>query len=282
MKRATFSCALVIAALALPQPVSAQVAPVVPAPVDSVVAVVNGTEIKRSEIVIFYHSLPPQFQQIPMEAILPQLIERYVDQKLIAEAARKAGIAERAEVKRQIAVLVDGVINQTYMEERIRGQVSEGAVRDEYQKKIALEPKKEEVRARHILLKTRESAVSVIAEIRGGADFAEVAKTKSTGPSARSGGDLGFFAREQMVPAFSEAAFALKAGEMTSDPVQTQFGWHIIKVEERRVAGSRPFQEVADELRQAMSEKAYKGIIGELRAKAKVEMRGGTKITPVQ
>lgn len=286
MRRANLLGAILASVVAATQGASAQTAPpaMTPPPADAaaVVAVVNGNEIKRADIELFYQSLPPQYQQIPIETLFPQLVERYVDQRLIADAARSAGVANRPEVKNRIALLTEGLLNQAYMEERLRSQVSEDRVREEYQKSVALEPKKEEVHARHILVKTREEAVAVIVEIRGGADFAETAKKKSTGPSARTGGDLGFFTRDQMVPPFSEAAFALKAGEYTTEPVQTQFGWHVIKVEERRLGGARKFEEVADELRQSLTEKAYEGIISELRAKAKVEIIGAPKIQPVQ
>jgi peptidyl-prolyl cis-trans isomerase C len=99
------------------------------------------------------------------------------------------------------------------------------------------------------LLETEEDAKAVIAELKGGADFAETAKAKSTGPSADNGGDLGFFTKGRMVPEFSEAAFAMKVGEVSSTPVQTQFGWHVIKVDDRRQAPPPSFEESVDQLR---------------------------------
>ena len=287
MKRASLFGAIIVAAMATSHGAWSQAIPpgasaTNPNDGAALVATVNGTEIHRSDIELFYRSLPPQFQQIPIDSIFSKLVERYVDQKLIGEAARKAGVADRPGVKQQIALLTESVLNQAYMEDRIRQQVSDARLHEEYQKAVVLEPKREEVHARHILVKTKEEATAVIAELKAGGDFTEIAKKKSSDPSGRAGGDLGFFTRDQMVPAFSEAAFKLKPGEYTTEPVQTQFGWHVIKVEERRVAGARKYEDMADELRQSLSEKAYEGVVGELRAKAKVVIVGESKIKPMQ
>jgi peptidyl-prolyl cis-trans isomerase C len=271
--------ALIILAAALPfMAAGAAAQGIAPAPAgpppNAVVATVNGQEITGADLAAYIETLPPQYRSIPLDQIMPQLVERLIDQKLLAEAARKSGVADRPEVKKRLQLITEGLLQEAYLQGEIGPKLSDERLREEYQRRIALEPKREEVRARHILLKTREVAVAVIAEIKGGADFAEVAKKKSTGPSSRNGGDLGFFAREQMVPPFSAAAFALKAGEVTQEPVQTQFGWHVIKVEERRVAGSRAFEDMADELRQKISEEAYAAILQKLRAGAKITTPG--------
>ena len=162
--------------------------------------------------------------------------------------------------------------------------MTDAKVKDQYQKSIAFESKTEEVRARHILMKTKPEAMAVIADIKGGADFAAVAKAKSTGPSGRNGGDLGYFGFKQMVPPFSKVAFALKPGEFTTEPVKTQFGWHIIKVEDRRVAGSQNFEQASQKIRQELSQQAYKDTLAGLRAKARIDVMGGgtSKIQPLQ
>lgn len=287
MKRASLFGAIIAAAMATSHGAWAQSIPpgasaASPSDGAALVATVNGAEIHRSDIEQFYRSLPPQLQQIPIDQIFSKLVERYVDQKLIGDAARKEGIGERPEVKQQIALLTESVLNQAYVTDRIRQQVTDARLHEEYQKAVALEPKREEVRARHILVKTKEEAAAVIAELKAGGDFAEIAKKKSSDPSGRAGGDLGFFTREQMVPTFSEAAFKLKPGEYTTEPVQSQFGWHVIRVEERRVAGARKYEDMVDDLRQTLSEKAYEGIVGDLRTKAKVVIVGASKIQPLQ
>ena len=283
MKRAVIACAILFAASLAAPAAEAQSSPTAPA-ADPVLATVNGQPLKLSDVETFYESLPPQYRQIPLEQIRDQLLERLVEQRLVADAARAAGMHKRPDVQKRIDFATQGLLNEIYFSERIGAEVTEDRVREEYQKSIALQPKREEVRARHILVKTRDAAIAIITEIRGGADFSELARTKSTGPSSRNGGDLGFFAQEQMVPAFSEAAFALKPGEITREPVQTQFGWHVIKVEERRVAGTSSFEEAAGKIRQELSEKAFQEIIAELRSKAKIEMpgSGGSKIKPLR
>ena len=174
------------------------------------------------------------------------------------------------------------LIGQAYLEERIRQQVTDVRLHEEYQKTIALQPKREQIHARHILVKTKAEAEAIIAELKAGGDFAAIARKKSMDPSARSGGDLGFFTKEQMVPAFSAAAFKLAPGEYTAEPVKTQFGWHVIKVDGRRDATPPKFSDMENELRRSLTEKAYKDIVDGLRAEAKVVVVGAAKSTPAK
>lgn len=279
MKRAFIACAMLAVSVTLPVSGYAQKkAP--PAQKDLVVATVNGKPIMNSDVQEFYKRLPPQYQQVPLEQLQPQLIERLIDQMVVADAARKAGFLKRPDIQRRIASVTESILNDIYMSERVNSVVTETRVRDAYQKSIALEPKKEEVRARHILVKTKAEAMAIIAELKGGADFAGLAKSKSTGPSGRSGGDLGYFGFKQMVPPFSQAAFSLKPGEITHEPVKTQFGWHIIKVEDRRVSGSGNYEEAAGKIRQELTDKIFQETVSGLRAKAKIDITsaGGSKI----
>lgn len=273
MRRALGASALLIATLIATTPAHAQIK-AVPAGADAVAATVNGHKIMESDVAALHQSLPPQYRQIPLEELRGQLLDRLVEQKMVADAARKEGLLERPDIRKRLEMVTEGLLHDAYIEERIASAVTEAKVREEYQKSIALESKREEIRARHILVKTREDAVAVIVEVQGGADFAEVARRKSTGPSSRNGGDLGFFGEGQMVPAFSKAAFALNPGEITSEPVQTQFGWHVIKLEERRVAGSSSFEQAAGKIREELRKKAYDQAIAEIRAKSKVEIKG--------
>ena len=273
MKRALSTSALLILALLAGGAADAQT--ISPAPPDAVAATVNGQAVMESDLTSLHQSLPPQYRQIPFEQLRGQLLDRLVEQKIVVEAARKEGLPKRPDIRKRIDMVTEGLLHEIYIEEKVEGAVTDAKVRDAYQKSIALEPKREEVRARHILMKTREAAVAIIVEIKGGADFAEVARKKSTGPSSRNGGDLGFFSSEQMVPAFSKAAFGLKAGEVTAEPVQTQFGWHVIKVEEKRVAGASSFEEAAEKIRTELRNKAYEQAISELRSKAKIDITGG-------
>ena len=282
MKRALIASAVLAVCLYASAPLSAQSTKPA-APKDLVVATVNGEPIMESDIQVFHKNLGPQYQQIPFEQLRAQLIERMIDQAIVANAARKEGYHKRPDVQQRLASFTQSILNDVYMADKIKAAVTDAKVRDLYHKSIALELKTEEVRARHILVKTKAEAMAVIAEIKGGADFAAVAKAKSTGPSGRNGGDLGFFGFKQMVPPFSKVAFALKPGEFTTEPVKTQFGWHVIKVEDRRVAGSQNFEQASQKIRQELTDQAYKDTLAGLRAKAKVNLMGGTsKIQPLR
>jgi peptidyl-prolyl cis-trans isomerase C len=216
---------------------------------DPVVAIVGGEELHASEIVLMHQSLPAQYRQLPMEMIYPQLVQRLVDRKLLAKAALDAGVDQDADYKRRAAYVTESLLQEIYVLHKIEATLTDERLRADYAKMIADLPREDEVKARHILLETEEDAKAVIAELKGGADFAETAKAKSTGPSADNGGDLGFFTKGRMVPEFSEAAFAMKVGEVSSTPVQTQFGWHVIKVDDRRQAPPPSFEESVDQLR---------------------------------
>ena len=150
--------------------------------------------------------------------------------------------------------------------------VSDADIKARYEKEIAAVPPEEEISARHILLKTEEEAKAVITELDGGKDFAELAKEKSTGPSAGQGGDLGFFTKGRMVPEFEAVAFTLQAGEYSKEPVQTQFGWHVIKVEERRETAPPAFEEVADQVRQLVMRERYGELIRTARSETEIDV----------
>jgi peptidyl-prolyl cis-trans isomerase C len=287
MKRALIASVALAASLIATAPLSAQTKAEMAKKMmakDMVAATVDGQPIMDSDIQAFYNNLPPQYRQTPLLQIRAQLLERMVDQTMVANAARKEGLLDRADVQKRIKSITTRVLNEIYISEKLKAAVTDAKVKDEYQKSIALEKKSEEVKARHILVKTKAEAMAVIKELQGGADFMKVAKAKSTGPSGRNGGDLGYFGFKQMVPPFSKAAFALKPGEITTEPVKTQFGWHVIKVEDRRVAGAANFEQASQKIRQEFNQKAYKETIAQLRSKSKVEMLGAgiSKIQPLR
>jgi peptidyl-prolyl cis-trans isomerase C len=276
MKRALITAAIaVVPFIALPA--AAQTAPAASpaaAPEKVIVATVDGDNIYSSDVVALFQTLPEQYRQGGLGQMADQIVERLIEQTLVSNAARRSGMAEIAEVKRRIKVLSDGVLQQMYLENKIGEQLTDEALKAAYREQIASAKRPEEIRARHILVKTEVEAQKIIAELGDKGDFAAAAKKHSTGPSGAKGGDLGFFSDGMMVPEFSKAAFALKAGEFTKAPVKTQFGWHIIKLEERRKAEAAPFNEVAPRLRQELGRKAFEKVVGDLRAKAKISRPG--------
>ena len=237
---------------------------------EPVVATVNGTKIYYGDVLRARQSLPAEYQSVPLEMIFGALLNQLVDQRLVALAAREAKIDEDPIVQDQLRALEEQVLQQGYLRRQIEPELTAEKLQARYDAQYKGQSGPEEVRARHILLETEEKAREVLADIRGGADFAEAAKTHSTGPSGPRGGDLGFFQAGQMVPAFSDAAFAMQAGEV-SEPVQTQFGWHIIKVEERRAAPAPAFEDVADELRTEVQREVVAKVVSDLREGATIE-----------
>src|SRR6185503_5310080 len=243
-----------------------------PAPTaDPVVARVDKSEIHRSDLVTALNSMPPQVQQMQMSQIYPLLVDRMVDIKLIANAGRAAGLAADPEVKRKVAEAEDRAIQEAYLDGKVKKQITDEAIRKKYQEELAGNPPEEEVHARHILVAKEADAKAIIAQLQKGADFATLAKSKSTDGSAKEGGDLGFFSHDEMVPEFADAAFAMKPGEISKVPVKTQFGYHVIKVEERRKQDAPTFDQAKEAIAGEMQQELTQAAVKELLAKAKVE-----------
>jgi peptidyl-prolyl cis-trans isomerase C len=168
----------------------------------------------------------------------------------------------------------DRVLQDVYLTRKVKERLNQGALEKEYKEHLEQNPAQEEVRARHILVDTEQKAKNVITKLNGGADFATMAKENSSDGSAATGGDLGYFSKGDMVPEFAEAAFALKPGAYTKTPVQSQFGWHVIQVEDRRTKPQPTFDQMKDQLANDASQAIGQTIVEELRKDAKIERFG--------
>ncbi|HLO77516.1 MAG TPA: peptidylprolyl isomerase [Magnetospirillum sp.] len=243
--------------------------PAIAADKDPVVAVVNGTEVHASQLTAYRRTLPPQMAaQVPYEALLDSMINN----TLVYEQGKKDGLDKDADVKRALKDIEQQLVVKAWMGKRLKAEITDAAVKQSYDKFLAEYKPVEEVRARHILVKSEDAAKEVIAELKKGADFAETAKAKSTDPSAKqNGGDLGYFTKEDMVPQFAEAAFAMHPGELSQTPVQSQFGWHVIKLEDRRMATPPTFEQAQPILRERLAEDTAERLVTEIRAKAKIK-----------
>ncbi len=237
---------------------------------DNLVAMVNGEAIRTSDMTMFYNSLPAQYRQVPLESLYAQLIEGLVETRLLAQAAREAGLMDDISVKQRIAFVTVDVLQQTYLDQLLEAEITDQRLRAAYEEMAATIEPEDEISARHILLADEDAAKAVIVELDGGGDFATLAKERSTGPSGSGGGDLGYFTREQMVAPFAEAAFALAPGEYTTLPVQTEFGWHVIMVEDRRVSGPPSFEASQAELSRDIAKQFVLDFMGELRDAAEI------------
>ena len=236
------------------------------------VAVVDGTQIHLSQVREMHRRLPAQYQQLPFETIFTGLVESVIDTKLAAADARKQKLQATPEFKDQMARLEEQVLQRIAFEHAIKEIVTDAAVRARYDKIVKEISGSEQIKVRHILLKTEDEAAKIIEELGKGGDFVKLAKERSTGPSAPSGGDLGFFGKGQMVPEFEKAAFTLKDGEYNKKPVKTEFGWHVMKVEARRKSEAPKFEEAEEGLRNDLSQEAGVSYITKLREKAKITL----------
>lgn len=262
--------ALALALAAVP-PALAQAPTPAAAPSDPVVARVDGEPILLSELVAAARDLPEELRGAPPQMLYPLLLDQMIAGRAITAAARRAGLDREEAVRARIRRAEEQELQQAWLTREIGSRVTDEAVRARYDREIANRPAEEEVRARHILVPTESEARAALAEIRGGADFTAVAQRRSSGPGAREGGDLGFFRRGDMVPEFANAAFALQAGQVSENPVRSPFGWHVIKVEERRQAAAPPFEEVSQAIRQQLLEAEVQAAVERARAAARVE-----------
>lgn len=215
-------------------------------------ATVDGEEITQADVEDFIAQLAPQLQAAPREQIEPAVIEQLVNSKLLIDLARDAGLEDDAEYKRQVERVASRILQSIYLQREIEARLTEARLQTAYDEFVAANPPAEQVRASHILVEDKAEAQAIAERVRGGEDFGDVAREASTGPSASDGGDLGYFERGQMVPTFSDAAFSLEVSQV-SDPVQTQFGWHVIKVTDRRAAPAPTLDEVRGELTQQLT-----------------------------
>jgi peptidyl-prolyl cis-trans isomerase C len=238
---------------------------------DPVVAKVNGTAITRADLEALQSQLPPFAQQQPLSALYPRLVDRLVDGKLVLAKAKSEKFEQDPEVRKQIALLQDRVIEQIWVHRQIDKQLTDEVLKKAYDESIKSFKAEDQVRARHILVPTKEEADKLLARLKKGEDFAALAKEASKDGSASSGGDLGFFGKGQMVKPFEEAAFGLKVGEVSKAPVQSQFGWHLIKVEERKPSTPPSFEESKAELKESRSRELADKIVADLRKDAKIE-----------
>lgn len=239
---------------------------------DNVIATVGGMDIYESELAYTISDMGAQFAQLPPEQRRVAALSSLIDIKLLAARAKEEGLGDSEAFQRRMDFLTDRALHNEYFKQEVMDAISEEEVRARYEEEVAAMPAAEEINARHILVETEEEARSIIEELDGGADFAELAKEHSTDGSAANGGDLGYFQRGQMVPAFEEAAFALEPGSYTQNPVESQFGWHVIKVEDKRTAEPPAFEAVSDQVRQIVLRQRYLDVLQEARGDAEVEI----------
>ena len=244
-----------------------------------VLAKVNGAEIRQSDVTLAEDELGPSLAQMDPATKKENVLSFLIDMKIVAKAAEAKKIEDRDDFKARLAFT-----RSRLLMDNLLAMEGKAATTDEAMKKVYAEASKQmsseqEVHARHILVDTEDEAKAVEEELKKGADFAELAKKKSKDPGGSDGGDLGFFTKDQMVPEFSAVAFALEPGKI-SDPVKSQFGWHIIKVEEKRDRKAPDFEQVKSQIETYVTRKAQADYVAKLRETAKVERMDQADATP--
>lgn len=243
---------------------------------DPVVATIDGVEVTKSDLDLAEGNIDPQLSQLPPEQKRLAALTAVIDSKLIAAKAKAEKLEDTEEFKNRMEFIADRELHNTYFKKHVVDVVSDTDIKVRYDKEVAGMPKQQEVRARHILVKTEDEAKAVITALDAGKDFAELAKEKSTDPNKSDGGDLGYFHKGQMVPEFETAAFAMNKGEVSKTPIKTQFGFHVIKVEDKRDAPPPSFDKVKDQVRQIIMRDKYMELLKASKDEAKIEIADPT------
>ena len=238
---------------------------------DKVVAIVNGHEIRVSEVQMATDDIIGQLPDLPPKLRYPFVVEYLIERHLLAQYAVKEGIADTEEYKRRLALYQAKALRDAYFAQKIRPQVTEEEMRKVYDEEASKLQQTERVRARHILVGTEQEALDILARLEKGEKFEDLAKKYSLDGSKEYGGDLGYFTAPEMVPEFSKATFALKVGE-TSQPVKTDFGWHIIFLEDRKQGAAQPYDQVKNAIRNVLLRRKVGETMEKIRAESKVEI----------
>lgn len=243
---------------------------------DPVVAKVGATEIHESELKLAIAGLDPQLANLPDEQKRVAALSSIIDVKLLAADADKEGLKDSADFKQRLAFLTDRELHNAYFKKHVVDAVTPDEVKARYEKEIAAITPEDEIRARHILVKTEEEAKAIIKDLDAGKDFIEIAKEKSTDPNKSEGGDLGYFGKGRMVPEFEAAAFALEKGAYSKEPVKTQFGFHVIKIEDKRKQQPPALDQVEPQVRQLVMRDKYLELLAKAKAAAPVDIQDAT------
>ncbi|MGR3715711.1 MAG: peptidylprolyl isomerase [Thermohalobaculum sp.] len=239
--------------------------------VDSALAVVDGVTLTLGELIAIRRELPDQYQTLPDEVLFDGVVEQLIDQMLLAQAAKAAGLARHPAIAMNLLNQQRAILADAFLRNEVTARVTPEAVEALYQELYLDSEPKQEVRAGHILVETEEIASELKAQLDAGADFAALAAEHGTDGTASRGGDLGWFLHPDMVPEFADAAFAMESGAI-SDPVKTAFGWHLIKLDERRDRQPPALEEVREELMGELIQLAQVAVVAELRMQSIIVM----------
>lgn len=238
---------------------------------DTVIMRINGYNVTLNEVRLASEDLSVQLPNVPPDMRYPLIAQYLLERHLLAQKAIKDGMTNADEYKRRVRFYQYKALRDAYFVKKIKPQVTDAVLRKIYDEEAKKFKPVERVRARHILVSSREEAEKVLKELKAGAKFEDLARKYSKDGSKEFGGDLGYFTADEMVPEFSKAVFALKKGEVTREPVKTDYGWHIIRLEDRKKVGMQPFEAVKKVLRATLLRRKVEEEVFRLRQQAKVE-----------
>jgi peptidyl-prolyl cis-trans isomerase C len=242
-------------------------------PTDRVVATVDGEKITERDLAAAEPDLAQALQQFPVNARMEALVKGVIDIRLMAKAARDAKLDQDPEMQATLAYVQDKALRNAFLSNKLEAVVTDAAIKARYDEEAAKFVPEDEIHAVHILVNSEDEAKAIIAQLDQGGDFAAIAKEKSTDPgSGQAGGDLGWFGKGQMVKSFEDAAFALDVGQYTKAPVKSDFGWHVIKVLEKRKSAPPTLDQRREDITRQLSREAILAEIDALHAKAKIEI----------
>lgn len=233
------------------------------------VAFVDGEPITMTQVRELVDEMP-QLAELPFEKVYPNILEMLINNRVVMQGAKKAGVLERPEIKAQLRMAKEQIVGQTYLDELLAAHVSEAELRELYQRELKNFRREEEIHARHILVKTEKEAQDLIIQLKAGADFAELADKKSLDENTE-GGDLGYFTKAMMIPEFGDAVFDMKKGQLSA-PIKTAFGWHVVFVEDKRLANPPTFEDVREDIQRAVMETKLPEVLEEERTKMNVQV----------
>lgn len=246
-----------------------------------VLARIDGAEIRRSDVTKLVNTMPPQMRQIPLEQLLPLALEQAINNKIIDARTKAANLENDPDVQKQIKQARLQIVRGKYVENEIKARLTDERLKASYDEYTASFAEEEEVKAAHILVDDEKLAKNIIAKLNNGGDFAALAKEHSKDGSAEGGGVLGYFTATEVVPEFAEVAFATEVGSYTKKPVQSQFGYHVIRIDEKRKRPPQPFETVRPLIEQELQRSILDEVVDSWKTAAQIE-RFGPNGNPIQ
>ncbi len=243
-----------------------------PADANPVIAKVDGKEIKRQEVIDLMNSVPPQLRQMPPEQLFPMVLEQMINNQIIDKKAAKAGLENDKDVQEQLAKVKEQIIRTKFLENTLEENLDEARVKAQYDEYVESYQPEDEVRAAHILVADEADAKAIIKKLNAGESFEELAKANSTDGSAATGGDLGYFTKQEVVPEFAEAAFGLEAGKYTKTPVKSSFGYHVILTTDKRERPADTYEQMKPVIEQNLRRVVYDEVLTKWKDAVEIEL----------